>query len=255
MIPMSEEYIVNLVKKGKRIDGRGPLDYRQIKIETGIVPKAEGSALVELGKTKVLVGIKMETATPFPDTPDEGILIVNAEFAPIANPEFEPGPPGEEAIETARLVDRLVRESKMIEMDKLAIKEGERVWGVFIDIHILNDEGNLLDASAIGAVAALYNTKIPKYEDDQVIRGEYTGNLPVRYKPIMVTLAKIANNYVVDPNYLEEKVASTRLAIGIRDDDTICAVQKRGSGTIKFSDIERLLDIAIEKSKEIRSLL
>ncbi|MCD6483344.1 MAG: exosome complex protein Rrp42 [Candidatus Aenigmarchaeota archaeon] len=255
MIPMSEEYVLKLLRQNKRMDGRNLLDYREIKIETGVIPKAEGSALVQLGNTKVLVGIKMEIATPFPDMPDEGILIVNAEFAPIANPEFEPGPPGEEATETARLVDRLIRESKMIDTSKLVIQEGEKVWGVFVDIHILNDEGNLLDASAIGAVAALYNTKIPKYENDEVIRGEYAGNLPVRYKPVMITMAKIGDKYILDPNYLEEEVASTKLSVGIRDDDVICAVQKRGSGTIKFSELEGLIDLAIQKSKEIRSLL
>ena len=84
---IDKTYIKNLVKEGKRDDGRDFLQFRDMKIETGYVKNAEGSALVTLGDTKVLVGVKMEVGEPFPDTPDEGILIVNAELVPIASPE------------------------------------------------------------------------------------------------------------------------------------------------------------------------
>ena len=61
---------------------RGLTDYREIKIEQGIIEKAEGSARVLLGKTEVLVGTKVETGEPFPDTPNEGVMTVNAELVP-----------------------------------------------------------------------------------------------------------------------------------------------------------------------------
>ena len=57
------------IEKGKRLDGRGLSDYREIKIEQGLIERAEGSARVLLGKTEVLVGVKIGTGTPFPDTP------------------------------------------------------------------------------------------------------------------------------------------------------------------------------------------
>ena len=65
--------ITQLIEKGKRLDVRGLLDYRDIKVEQGVIEKAEGSAKVFLGKTEILVGVKVETGEPFPDTPNEGV--------------------------------------------------------------------------------------------------------------------------------------------------------------------------------------
>jgi len=59
----------------------------------------------------------------------------------------------------------------------------------------------------------------------------------------------------VDLSKEEEEVIDARLVIGVRDDDKICAMQKQGIGTFSFKDIEEALDLAIEKSKELRRLL
>ncbi|OYT42106.1 MAG: hypothetical protein B6U78_02055 [Candidatus Aenigmarchaeota archaeon ex4484_224] len=96
---MMEEYVKELIKNEKRVDGRKLDEFRKIEVEVGLIEKAEGSAIVSFGNTKVMAGIKMNVGQPFEDTPKEGILIVNAEFSPIAHEKFEPGPPGEDAIE------------------------------------------------------------------------------------------------------------------------------------------------------------
>ena len=103
---LEQKTVRDLILKGKRIDDRGPLDYRQLTITLGTVEKANGSAQVYLGKTKILAGVKVQVGTPFPDTPNEGILTVNAEFVPLAYPTFEAGPPDENSIELARVVDQ-----------------------------------------------------------------------------------------------------------------------------------------------------
>ncbi|MCD6088971.1 exosome complex protein Rrp42, partial [Candidatus Bathyarchaeota archaeon] len=157
-----QKQIAQLLSSGKRLDGRGLLDYRPIQIETGIIEKAEGSARVRIGKTEVVAGVKIEIGEPFPDRPDEGVLTTNAEFVPLASPEFEAGPPTEDSVELARVVDRGIRESKAIDLKKLCIIPGKKVFIVFIDIYVLNHDGNLIDASALAALAALTNTKIFK---------------------------------------------------------------------------------------------
>ena len=134
-----------LLEKGKRLDDRGLLDTREIKIEQGVIEKAEGSARVYLGKTQVLVGVKVGLGEPFPDTPNEGVLTVNAELVPVASPNFEPGPPDENSIELARVVDRGIRESKCIDNEKLCIEPGKKVFVVFVDIYVLNHDGNLIE--------------------------------------------------------------------------------------------------------------
>lgn len=250
---IDERIVLQVLKEGKRLDNRSFLEYRKIEIEKNIIPKAEGSASVKLGNTRVIAGVKVELAQPFPDTPNEGILVVNAEFPPIAHPTFEPGPPNEYAIELARLVDRIIRESKMIELDKLFIEDG-KVYGIFVDIHIISNDGNLLDASTLASIAALHSTKIPKYENNSLIRNEFIGNLPVRYKPTYVTIGKINDSYILDLTYDEEQVINDLITFGIRDDEKIVAVQKL-RGKFKFNEIEKLLDLAIDKSKEIRKYL
>lgn len=252
-----QKQIAQLIAKGKRLDGRGLTDYREIKLEQGIIERAEGSARVLLGKTEVLVGTKIETGTPFPDTPNEGVLTVNAELVPLASSTFEPGPPDENSIELARIVDRGIRESKAIDVEKLCIEPGKNVFIVFVDVYVLNHDGNLIDASALAAVAALLNTKMPNYEieEGQVkIKSGYTP-LPFRKHPITVTCAKIDDKIVVDPWLEEEQVMDSRLSIAIDDDDKICAMQKGGTGYFTPERIMEVAKIAKEKAGELREKL
>ena len=143
-----KDYLYNLVLKGERADGRRFDEYREISIEKNVISKAEGSALVKLGLSQVMVGVKMQPGEPFPDSPNRGVIITNAELVPLASPTFEPGPPNEVGIELARLVDRGVRESKAVDLEKLCIIPGKQVWVIFIDVHILDDCGNIKEINA-----------------------------------------------------------------------------------------------------------
>ena len=249
--------IEQFIEKGKRLDDRGLRDTREIKIEQGLIERAEGSARVLLGKTEVLVGVKVETGEPFPDTPNEGVLTVNAELVPVASPNFEPGPPNEDSIELARVVDRGIRESKAIDNEKLCIEPGKKVFVVFVDVYVLNHDGNLIDASALAAMAALLNTKMPNYEikDGEVkIKQGYTP-LPVKSHPVTVTTGKINNFLIVDPGLEEEQVMDSRISMAINDEGNICAVQKGGSGYFTPQQILEASKIAQEKAAEIRKKL
>ena len=246
--------IEQLIEKGKRLDERGLGDYREIKIEQGLIEKAEGSARVLLGKTEVLVGVKVETGTPFPDTPNNGVLTVNAELVPLASPTFEPGPPNENSIELARVVDRGIRESKAIDTKKLCIEPGKKVFVVFVDIWVLNHDGNLIDASALAAVAALLNTKMPNYEvkdEEEIIKQGYTP-LPMKNHPITVTLGKINNKLIVDPWLEEEQVMDSRLSMALNDEGNICAIQKGCAGYFTQEQILEGMKIVQKKVAELR---
>ena len=252
---MEERYVLELVNNGKRLDGRKLDEFRDVEIKVNPINTAEGSAIVKIGNTEVVAGVKMGIGTPFPDKPKDGILIVNSEFTPMASPDFESGPPSENAVELSRIVDRGIRESGAIELDKLCLVEGEKVWSTFVDIHIINDQGNLVDVAALASVVALNNAQIPRLEDDKIVRGEYQKRLPVVFKPITITVGKVGNNFIVDPELKEEKIIDTKLSVAVRDDDKICALQKQGSKEFDFSDIGKILDIVIDKSKELRKLI
>jgi len=227
-----QKQIGELIEKGKRLDGRGLTDYRELKIEEGLIERAEGSARVLLGKTEVLVGVKVATGEPFPDTPNEGVMTVNAELVPLASPTFEPGPPDENSIELARIVDRGIRESKAIDTEKLCIDPGKKVFVVFIDVYVLNHDGNLIDASALAAVSALLNTKMTDYEikDGEVKTKQGYVPLPLKSHPITVTIGKINDKLIVDPWLEEEQVMDARISMAINDEGNICAIQKGLAG-------------------------
>jgi exosome complex component RRP42 len=254
---VKQKQIAELIANEKRADGRDLKEYREMKIEPGLIEKAEGSARVLLGKTEVVVGVKVETGEPFPDTPNDGVMTVNAELTPIASPEFEAGPPNEDSIELARIVDRGIRESKAINTEKLVIEPGKKVFVVFIDIYVLNHDGNLIDASALAAVSALINTKMANYEikDGEVkIKPGYE-QLPIRKHPITVTTAKIGDKLVVDPIGEEEQVMDARISFAIDDDGNICAIQKGGSGYFEPQQIMEAAKLAKDKAKELRKKL
>ena len=250
-------HIISLLKTGTRLDGRKLTEYRNpIEVEHGIVKTAEGSARVKVGETEVIVGVKLEVGEPYPDTPNEGTIIVGAELLPLSNPEFELGPPGIQAIELARVVDRGIRESKAIDFKKLCITKGEKIWMVVIDICPINDAGNLFDASSLAALAALKNTVYPKFDGKKVDYKEKTGKkLELEKMPIAVTVIKIGDKFIIDPDIEEERVIDARLTVSSIEDGTLCALQKGGDFPLTTEEISKMLDVGIEKGKELRKYL
>ena len=252
---LQEEQITGLLSKDKRVDGRKMDEYRKIDVEKNLIENAEGSTRIKLGETDVIVGVKMGVGVPFPDKLDEGILITSAELSPIASPEFEKGPPREDAVELARIVDRGIRESKMIDMKKLCIKEGELVWTVFVDIEIVNYDGNLIDAAALGATISLLNTKMPEYDGKKINIEKRTGKLPLTCKPVAVTLKKINGKLIVDPNVEEELVKGTRLTVTTNEKGNICAIQKGDPVPLTLDEIKQAFATAVKKGNELRKVL
>lgn len=287
---IKRDYITKLAEQGKRIDGRTFDSYRTIDIETKVVNKAEGSARVKIGNTQVLCGIKMDIGEPFSDTPTTGVMSTAAEFVPLASPDFESGPPRQDAIELARVVDRGVRESQVIQLEKLCIAPGEKVWLVFIDIHILDYDGNLFDAASLGALAALLTTKVPVSRflktlnekeraswqqqladiyripgiDEVPFGPDETSTehkkvedfpLPMIEPPISCTAVKINDFVLFDPCFDEEVIADARLTVATDHKGDLRAMQKGLSGSFTREEIQKVIKGALDNGQEIRKKL
>jgi exosome complex component RRP42 len=255
MLKTSESYVRKLVEEEMRVDERKFDEFRPIKIEKNVIKTAEGSARVLIGNTHVLVGVKMSVGEPYPDMPNEGVLIVNAELVPVASPTFESGPPNEDAIELARVVDRGIRESKCIDLESLCIEEGKEVWMVNVDIYVLDHDGNLIDASAIGAIVALLNTKVPKYENGKINLEAKDRDLPVRDIPIAITTVKISDKLLIDSTVEEENALDARITLTTNEKGDLCAAQKGGDGYLTTEELEKAVDLSILKGKEIRNMV
>ncbi len=248
---LKKDSIKSLISSGKRAGDRDNVTYRDMVIKKNVLGYSEGSAVVRLGKSQVLCAVKIGMGTPFPDRQDEGMLATSAELMPMASYLFEPGPPSTEAVELARIVDRGIRAAEMIDMKKLYIDEG-KVLAIYIDLYVMDHDGNLIDAAGAAAMAALQCTKMPKIKNGEIVKGEYKGQLELSKTVTTHTFAKIGDTLLLDPCLDEEKGMEARVTLEIMDNDSICAIQKWGTGSFTQEELEKVMDIAFKKSKDIK---
>jgi exosome complex component RRP42 len=253
---LQKKRIIEYLKSGKRFDGRAPTEYRDIKVELGISQNAESSCSVKIGNTEVYAGVKMAVVTPYPDNKDEGTFMVSLELGPMADNDFDSGAPGIDAIEMGRVIDRGIRESGFIDFKKMCIKEGEKVWQVFLDLYAVNNDGNLFDVAGLAALIALAHAKFPVYnEETERIEHEFTETpLPLNKEKMSIntTFHKIGDKIVLDPSKDEEESADYRLSIAIADNDgeaRITAMQKGLEGGITSEEMESILKLVEEQYK------
>ncbi len=246
---LKRDYMSKLLGKGMRADGRKFDEPRPLKVETGFVGSAEGSARVMLGDTQVVVGVKLISGEPFPDTPNSGVLTTNAELIPMASETFEGGPPDQESIEVARVIDRGIREGHAVDMSRLVIEPGKEVWIMFVDVHVLDYDGNLFDAANIGANAAFKTAVVPA---KRAGKGE-DFPLPVLHQPISVTSVKVDGKILVDPTHDEERVAEARLTVATIETGNLCAMQKGLDGAFTHDEVLKIVDNARRLGNDIRS--
>jgi exosome complex RNA-binding protein Rrp42 (RNase PH superfamily) len=69
-----KDFLRKFIEKGVRPDNRNLLEFRMPTIKTNVISTCESSAIVKLGDTSVLCGIRVEVAQPRWDRPDSGYL-------------------------------------------------------------------------------------------------------------------------------------------------------------------------------------
>ena len=242
------------ISKGKRLDGRDLDQIRPIEIEVGLIKKANGSARVKLGNTEVVAGVKVETGEPFEGLENKGALILSAEVLPTASPYIEPGPPDEETVELARVVDRGIRESEMLDLTKLVLISGEIVYVIFVDCSVINADGNLFDATSYAVVSALLDSKLPVFEirDKKVVDTGEKQNPPIATLPVSITAVRIGDSIISDPTAEEEACMDSRITITTNSDHNFAAIQKGSTGAFKVEQLKRGAATARIKGEEIR---
>ncbi|CAN6251868.1 unnamed protein product [Urochloa humidicola] len=254
-------FIESALEADLRVDGRHSFDFRTLKITFG---REDGSSEVQLGETHVLGYVSAQLMQPYRDRPNEGTLAIFTEFSPMADPAFEPGRPGESAIELGRVIDRGLRESRAVDMESLCVVAGKHVWSVRVDLHILDNGGNLIDAANIAALASLSTFRRPECtvggdDGQQVIvhDPEVRDPIPltIHHMPIAVTFAYFGegNIVIVDPTYKEEAVMGGRMTATINSNGDICAIQKAGGEGVMSSVVMQCLRIASVKAADITS--
>ncbi|NWX67562.1 EXOS9 protein, partial [Alca torda] len=264
-------FILRAVEERKRLDGRQCYDYRNVRISFGA---DYGCCIVELGKTRVLAQVSCELVPPKPNRPTEGILFFNLELSPMAAPGFEPGRQTDLLVKLNRLIERCLRNSKCIDTESLCVVAGEKVWQIRLDLHLLNHDGNIIDAASIAGIVALCHFRRP----DVSVQGEevtvYTPEerdpvpLSIHHMPICVSFAFFQQGtyLLVDPSEREERVMDGVLVIAMNKHREICTMQSSGGimlikdqvlrcskiTAVKVAEITELIQKALENDQKVR---
>ncbi|CAI0541846.1 unnamed protein product [Linum tenue] len=253
-----KKFIETALASNLRIDdyNRKPIEYRQLTINFG---REDGSSEVQLGHTRVMCFVSSQLVQPYRERPNEGTMSIFTEFSPMADPSFELGSPGEAAIELGRMIDRGLRGSRAVDMESLCVLAGKLVWAIRIDLHILDNGGNLIDAANVAALAALLTFRRPECslggENGQEVvvhPPEVKDPLPliVHHLPIAVTFGFFSteNTMVLDPTHSEEAVMAGRMTVTVNASGGICAIQKAGGVGVPQREIMRCLRLASQRA-------
>ncbi|MEM1782605.1 MAG: hypothetical protein QW483_01845, partial [Nanopusillaceae archaeon] len=150
----------------------------------------------------------------------------------------------------------IIRGAHFIKTEDLVVESGKYVWVIYIDIYVINNDGNLIDASLLATVRALKNTKFPeliKDGDKYVInyKKKTNKNLPLNLEkmPVSITFAKIFDKFIVDPTLYEERSADSIVNIGLTE--SINNIQFLKSEGIELEELDNLIEIAKNKRKEL----
>uniref|UniRef100_A0A1A7WM61 Exosome complex component RRP45 n=1 Tax=Iconisemion striatum TaxID=60296 RepID=A0A1A7WM61_9TELE len=254
------DFLLRAIEEKKRLDGRQTYDYRKLKITFGT---DYGCCFVDLGQTRVMAQVSCELVTPKENRPTEGILFFNIELSPMASPSFEQGRQSELSVKLNRQLERCLRNSKCIDTESLCVVSGEKVWQVRVDVHTLNNDGNLMDAASVAAITALCHFRRPDVaiqgEEVTVFSPEERDPIPlsVYHMPISVSFAFFQQGtfLLVDPCEREERVMDGLLMIAMNKHREICSIQSSGGIMLLKDQVMRCSKIASVKVSEITKLI
>ncbi|KAJ3351279.1 Exosome complex component RRP45 [Entophlyctis luteolus] len=253
-------FVAAAAKEGLRIDGRGPHEFRDLRISLG--QGGYGSAEVLLGKTRVLANVSADVVRPSAANPSEGFVVFNTSFSPMASPSFEIGRLTDEEVLVSRMLEKALRRSRAIDTEGLCILAGEKVWSVRIDIHVLDHEGNIVDCACVAAVSALMHFRRPDVtvDGDKVTHSTNERNpipLSIHHIPICITFGFFdkGERVIVDPTYLEEQVQDGKFVVVVNTHRELCSMSKAGGASLNIAKIMQCTEVAATKAAEVTEMV
>jgi ribonuclease PH len=227
-----------------RAGGRAPDQLRPLKIELGVNVHAEGSCLIEMGRTRVWITASVEDRVP-PHRRGTGQGWITAEYSMLPRSthdrgtrEATQGRIGGRTHEIQRLIGRSLRAS--VDMGKI----GERT--ITLDCDVLQADGGTRTASITGAFCALYMA-IKKMKDARML-----SEVPVRQYLAAVSCGVVDGTPVLDLDYAEDFHASTDLNCVMTEDGRLVELQATAEGApYSRAELESMLALAGKGIKEL----
>ncbi|KAF7323182.1 Exosome complex component rrp45 [Mycena chlorophos] len=257
-----KEFLFSSLKQSLRLDGRLPLEQRTPQLTFG---SDLGYVECGLGKTRVLAQVEARMVKPTPERPFEGIVTIHSEISPMASPEYETlGRASEEEVIITRMLDKVLRRSDVLDKESLCIIAGQRVWHLRLTIHCLADAGNMLDCACLAGIVALKHFRRPDVEvtGEEVTVHPASERAPIplamNHTPFCFTFAffpDLETAPVLDPNQLEQRLSAGLMSVALNAQKELCVVQKFGGVPLAMDEILRLIDVAVERAKELNKLV
>ena len=227
-----------------RRDGRAPDQLRPVKLELGVNVHAEGSCLIEMGRTRVWITASVEDRVPM-HRRGSGQGWITAEYSMLPRATHDRG--AREAIQ-GRLggrtheIQRLIGRSLRAAVDMKQI--GERT--ITLDCDVLQADGGTRTASITGAFVALY-VAVKRMKDARMI-----AELPVRQHLAAVSCGVVDGAAVLDLDYSEDFQASTDLNCVMTEDGRLVELQATAEGApYTRGDLDSMLSLAFKGIKEL----
>ncbi|XP_062309451.1 exosome complex component RRP43 [Osmerus eperlanus] len=255
------EYHRSFLKENCRPDGRELGEFRTTTLNIGSISTADGSALVKIGNTTVMCGIKAELTNPPVDAPTKGYIVPNVDLPPLCSSRFRPGPPAEEAQAASQFIADVIKSSDVIKAEDLCIEKGKLCWVLYCDLMCLDYDGNLLDVCLIALLAALRNTRLPevtvgKETSTPKVNLEKRRGLRVNRCPLGATFAVFDNSVViVDPTVEEESLSTATLTVVTDQDERLYAVHKPGGTSMSGEKLQDCINRTSTRHRELSKLI
>jgi len=223
--------------------------------------QANGQAHLRLGRTQVLTQASLKLVQPQGGKPNEGFYKFNIDFSSLLHGCEQAGMNvslKEMKIDISQFIGKVLKSSRAIDRETLCIIQGRLVWSVQVDVFVLNEDGNLVDACFMAAVACLMNTRLPEVTMNGPsklrINEDKVRNLNVHHIPVCTSFFFVdglsSAKPIVDATAKEEKLAKSRLSICMNIFEDLCGMATHGSLEV---DARVLLDCtkhALHLSKE-----
>ncbi|EGD76190.1 hypothetical protein PTSG_00897 [Salpingoeca rosetta] len=239
------QFIANGIAANIRCDGRDLLDRRPLELETGNITNANGSSRVQLMGTDVLVGVKVEVATPTDDRPDEGMLefSISSSSANATVAALDARTADKMTRSLEFLAEQLQKTSHALDLKKLCILPGKAVWCVRVDVLVLQSlGGNVVECVFLAIKAALHDTTIPnctliKDSNGEAVDFDISSNAydvspieGVAEFPVILCFGIIGARVFADPLFEEEECADAFVLVGVSASGAVCLTQQVCAG-------------------------
>lgn len=277
------EYLKRFLINDVRPDGRAPSASRKVSMTKGSINTAVGSAMLKLGRTTIVAGVKATLVEPSLAAPDKGVLDIGVELLSIASAGYRAARSDDALVLSEYLRDII---SPHIDLTTLCVEEDKLVWHLRLSVYCVDNDGNLEDSVVLASVGALRDVLLPtvsmnEAEDDASENEESTyTSIPLDTKPqqspfVLASVSRDRTNpleltpfplavtfslfeggkALIDPSAEEETVSDSRITLLVKPSGDLRGVLKPGGQNISQDLYQSCLKLAKERVLFLNKML